>query len=67
MIAAGALAFTLSSCRPIANYEEAAMPRFDGRHARSGLEFDGTLDVVTWNIKFGQEIERGNRGAPFDA
>lgn len=47
----------LGGCRAMTNYEEAAMPRFDGRHARGGLTFDGTLDVVTWNIRFSQEIE----------
>lgn len=41
----------------MANYEDAAMPRFAGTHARGGMEFNGTVDVVTWNIRFGEHVE----------
>lgn len=47
----------LTACNRMTNYEEAAMPRFDGTHARGGLTFDGVLDVVTWNIQYAEEID----------
>lgn len=51
------LVLLLAGCSPMANYEDAAMPRFAGTHARGGLEFDGTLDVVTWNIRYAERVE----------
>ena len=47
----------LAGCSPMTNYEDAAMPRFAGTHARGGMVFDGILDVVTWNIQHAEEID----------
>ena len=47
----------LAGCSPMTNYEDAAMPRFAGTHARGGMVFDGILDVVTWNIQHGEKID----------
>ena len=57
LLAMLAMAWLVTGCRSMENYQAAAMPRFDGKHARGGLVFDGTLTVVTWNIKFAAEVD----------
>ena len=43
--------------RTMANYEEADGPRFAGQFAPPAAPFDGTLKVITWNIRFGEDVE----------
>jgi endonuclease/exonuclease/phosphatase family metal-dependent hydrolase len=48
--------FLLVSCRAISNYEDASGPMFSGNYASTPGAFDGILKVISWNIKFSEEI-----------
>ena len=50
--------FLLIGCQPIENYAEENTPVFTGNYAPASLPFDGDLKVITWNIKFAQEVEQ---------
>lgn len=39
------------------NYDQADGPIFTGSFAPAVLEHDGSIKIVTWNIKYGDEIE----------
>lgn len=43
--------------RSMANYTAADGPLFEGHDGPSPPEFDGTLKVITWNIRFGEAVE----------
>ena len=43
--------------RSMKNYEEPAEPRFAGDFAPEPTEFDGELKVITWNIRFAEDVE----------
>ena len=43
--------------RTMANYGEPSGPRFAGEFAPEPTEFDGELKVITWNIRFGEDVE----------
>jgi endonuclease/exonuclease/phosphatase family metal-dependent hydrolase len=42
--------------RPMVNFVEAAGPRYLGRYASPAAAFDGTLNVVSWNIQFARRV-----------
>lgn len=46
-----------AGCASMENYEESTGPLFTGEYAPTHHPFDGTLKVITWNIKFGNEVE----------
>ena len=52
------LCIALSACRPVENYDDPQGPLFEGEFSQDDHLFDGTLKVVTWNIAFGEEIDR---------
>jgi len=43
--------------RSIKNFEEPEGPRFTGEYATEPTEFDGELKVITWNIRFAEDVE----------
>jgi endonuclease/exonuclease/phosphatase family metal-dependent hydrolase len=43
--------------RTMSNYARADGPRFAGQFAPESSAFDGTLKVVTWNIRFAEDVE----------
>ncbi|GAB4455467.1 MAG: hypothetical protein Kow0031_37130 [Anaerolineae bacterium] len=47
----------LSACNGMTNYEDESGPLFSGEYAPAAGPFNGTLKVVSWNIKFAEEIE----------
>lgn len=44
--------------RQIQNYDEPNQPLFEGSYAGRQPELEGDIKVVTWNIKFSEEIEQ---------
>lgn len=48
--------FLLVSCRAISNYDDAAGPMFSGSYASPPAAFAGVLKVVSWNVKFSEQI-----------
>lgn len=48
----------LLGCQPIENYSAANTPVFTGSYAPATYPFDGRLKVITWNIKFAQEVDQ---------
>ena len=44
--------------RTMANFAEPEGPRFAGEFAPEPPVFDGTLKVITWNIRFAENVER---------
>ncbi len=49
----------LIACQPpIQNYEEENSPYFAGNYAPVEYPFTGDLKIVSWNIKFGTEVEQ---------
>ncbi len=48
----------LIGCQPIENYEAENAPVFSGDYAPADFPFDGNLKVITWNIKFAQEVDQ---------
>jgi endonuclease/exonuclease/phosphatase family metal-dependent hydrolase len=51
-------AILILTSRQIQNYDEPNQPLFEGSYAGKQPEFDGDIKVVTWNIKFSEEIEQ---------
>ena len=47
----------LAACDPIQNFENPNEPLFAADYAKRQPEFDGEIKTLTWNIKFGQEVE----------
>lgn len=47
---------TITACRQIENYEAENEPLFAANHAESPPRFDGSIRVVTWNIKFAEQV-----------
>jgi endonuclease/exonuclease/phosphatase family metal-dependent hydrolase len=47
----------LAACFTKDSYRDPNSPRFEGKYAEQQREFEGTINVVTWNIKLSQEIE----------
>lgn len=47
----------LVACRPIPNYDDPDGPLFVGNYADRSFDFEGTVKVITWNIKFSEEID----------
>ena len=43
--------------RTMANYDEPDGPRFAGQFAPEPPEFDGSLKVITWNIRFAEDAQ----------
>ena len=43
--------------RTMKNYDSPDGPRFTGQYAPEAPEFDGMLKVITWNIRFAQDVE----------
>ncbi len=43
--------------RSMANFAEADGPRFAGEYGLESIEFDGELKVITWNIRFAEDVE----------
>lgn len=52
------LILLLAGCTSMENYEQKDGPLYTGQYAPIDHPFDGTIKVVTWNIKFGREIEQ---------
>ena len=52
------LILLLAGCSTMENYEQMDGPIYTGQYAPTDHPFDGTIKVVTWNIKFGREIEQ---------
>lgn len=48
----------LFGCDGIQNYEDADGPLFSGNYAQAEPAFDGEIKVITWNIKFAEEVEQ---------
>ena len=48
----------LSACQSIQNFENPTEPLYTGNYAQPPPAFDGELKIVTWNIRFSQEIEQ---------
>jgi endonuclease/exonuclease/phosphatase family metal-dependent hydrolase len=57
VLVSGSATLILTS-RQIQNYDEPNQPLFEGSYASRQPEFDGEIKVVTWNIKFSEEIEQ---------
>jgi endonuclease/exonuclease/phosphatase family metal-dependent hydrolase len=51
-------AYYISSRRPIENYPDPDGPTFTGSYAGDPGPFDGNLKVITWNVHFGNEVEK---------
>lgn len=51
-------AILILTSRQIQNYDEPNQPLFEGSYAGRQPEFDGEIKVVTWNIKFSEEIDQ---------
>ncbi len=47
----------LTGCRSMTNYDQPEGPVFSGSFAPAAPEYDGSIKIVTWNIKYGNEIE----------
>lgn len=43
--------------RSMENYTAAYGPRFEGELSLPPFAFDGSLKVITWNIRFGEDVE----------
>lgn len=43
--------------RTMVNYDQPDGPRFAAEFAPPSPEFEGTLKVITWNIRFGENVE----------
>lgn len=51
------LLLLVTACNGMTNYEDESGPLFDGEYAPAPDTFDGTLKVVSWNIKFAEQID----------
>ena len=51
----------LTGCQSMTNYEQADGPFFSGEFAPEAPVFGGAIRIVTWNIKYGDEIETAIR------
>jgi endonuclease/exonuclease/phosphatase family metal-dependent hydrolase len=49
--------YLLVACAGIENYEESDGPLFDGEYAETPVVDDGVIKLISWNIKFGEEVE----------
>lgn len=49
--------WTLTACQSIANYDEPEGPLFTGTYADTPSEVPDEIKVITWNIKFSQNID----------
>ena len=45
------------ACQSIENYETEDSPVFTGEYSESPPPFDGTLKVISWNIRFAEQID----------
>ena len=63
LVAAGMLeaVLLLAGCQSMTNYEQSDGPFFSGAFAPETPVFDGAIKLVTWNIKYGEEIETAIR------
>lgn len=48
---------TLAGCQSIENYQEQSEPLFSGAYAGPPPTFNGTLKIISWNIKFSEQTE----------
>ncbi len=51
----------LAGCRSMTNYDQPDGPVFTGSLAPIAPEYDGSIKIVTWNIKYGDEVEAALR------
>ena len=52
------VALLLTACiEPMENYEHPAEPRFEGQYAPPTPEIGDNIKVVSWNIKFSQQVD----------
>ena len=47
----------LAACRSIKNYTEADGPLYTGSYAETPPAFNGEIKIISWNIKFSEEID----------
>ena len=50
-------AMMLTGCDAIQNYDEVNEPRYASSYAKSQPDDDGQIKAISWNVKFGQEID----------
>jgi len=58
IMALGTVALLSAGCRSVSNYMAPQSPRFEGSYAGEQPLFDGTLQVVSWNIAFAEDIDQ---------
>lgn len=51
----------LTGCQSMTNYEQSDGPFFSGDFAPETPVFNGAVKIVTWNIKYGDEVETAIR------
>lgn len=47
----------IANIEPMENYENPSYPRFEGQYAPINPQIGDTVKIVTWNIKFSQQID----------
>ncbi|GAB4530213.1 MAG: hypothetical protein Kow0063_08090 [Anaerolineae bacterium] len=53
-----AVCILVTACSSTSNYTDALEPRFTGRYSDQTADFDGTLQVVSYNVSFGENVDR---------
>lgn len=53
-----AILLTLGSCSKFQNYEQPDEPRYSRSYAAASPSFDGTIKVVSYNIKYGKKVDQ---------
>jgi len=48
---------TLAACQSIDNYQGANAPIFEGAYSDAPPTFDGTLNIISWHIRFSEKID----------
>ncbi len=57
VVAAMAALLFIANIEPMENYENPSYPRFEGQYAPVNPQIGDGIKIVTWNIKFSQQID----------
>ncbi len=52
------LTAVFTACQSTQNYEDSTAPLFEGSYAETPADFSGKIKIVSWNIKFAEEVEQ---------